>query len=49
MYVEAQAGFRKHTGTVDNAFVLHGLITHLLNKIKKYMRLLLTLLKHSIM
>ena len=35
VYVEAQAGFRKHMGTVDNVFVLHGLITHLLNENKK--------------
>ena len=35
VYVEAQAGFRKHMGTVENVFVLHGLITHLLNENKK--------------
>ena len=28
----AQAGFRAHMGTVDNSFVLHGLISHLLNQ-----------------
>ena len=35
VYIEAQAGFRQHMGTVDNIFVLHGLITHLLNNNKK--------------
>ena len=28
VYIEAQAGFRKSTSTVDNVFVLHRLITH---------------------
>ena len=31
VYVEAQAGFRKNMGTVDNIFILSGLITHILN------------------
>ena len=31
IYIEAQAGFRKHMSTVDNIFVLNGLITHCLN------------------
>ncbi len=31
IYIEAQAGFRKDMGTRDNIFVLHGLITHMLN------------------
>ena len=31
-YVEAQAGFRKHMNTIDNIFVLHGVINHLLNE-----------------
>ena len=35
IYVEAQAGFRKHMGTIDNIFVLHGVINHLLNENKK--------------
>lgn len=35
IYIEAQAGFRSHMSTVDNIFVLHGLITHLLNEGKK--------------
>lgn len=26
VYIEAQAGFRKNMGTVDNIFVLHGVI-----------------------
>ena len=34
IYVEAQAGFRKHMGTIDNIFVLHGVINHLLNENK---------------
>ena len=32
VYIEAQAGFRKHMGTVDNIFVLNGLSTHCLNE-----------------
>ena len=35
VYIEAQAGFRSEMGTVDNIFVLHGLITHLINQGKK--------------
>lgn len=31
VYIEAQAGFRNGMGTIDNIFVLHGLITHCLN------------------
>lgn len=31
IYIEAQAGFRKHISTVVNIFVLNGLITHCLN------------------
>ena len=31
IYVEAQAGFRKCMGTVDNIFILNNLITHCLN------------------
>ena len=34
VYIEAQAGFRKHMGTVDNIFVLNGLITHCINENK---------------
>ena len=33
--IEAQAGFRPGMSTVDNNFVLHGLITHVLNSSKK--------------
>jgi len=29
VYIEAQAGFRQHLGTVDNNFVFYGPITHL--------------------
>ena len=32
VYVEAQAGFRKSMGTVDNIFILNSLITRSLNK-----------------
>ena len=35
VYIEAQAGFRECMGTVDNLFVLHGLISHTLNKNEK--------------
>ena len=35
VYIEAQAGFRSKMGTTDNIFVLHGLITHLINEGKK--------------
>ena len=35
VYIEAQAGFRECMGTVDNIFVLHGLISHVLNKGEK--------------
>ena len=33
--IEAQAGFRPGMSTTDNIFVLHGLITHILNQGKK--------------
>ena len=37
VYVEAQAGFRKGMSTVDNVFILHGLISHsLTNKTNLY-------------
>ena len=36
VYIEAQAGFRKSMSTVDNVFVLHGLITHTLNGGKRF-------------
>ena len=35
VYIEAQAGFRQNMSTVDNVFIIHGLINHLLNKNKK--------------
>ena len=35
IYVEAQAGFRKNMGTIDNIFVLHGVINRMLNENKK--------------
>ena len=31
VYIEAQAGFRKHMSTTDNSFVLNGLITYCIN------------------
>ena len=31
VYIEAQSGFRAKMGTVDNIFVLHGLINHMIN------------------
>ena len=31
VYIEAQAGFRKHMSTIDNIFVPNGLITHCIN------------------
>ena len=33
--IEAQAGFRANTSTIDDVFVLHGLISHILNHGKK--------------
>ena len=33
--IEAQAGFRSHMSTVDNIFVLHNLISHVLNQGKQ--------------
>jgi len=35
VYMEAQAGFRSNMSTVDNMYVLHGLLTHILNKGKQ--------------
>lgn len=35
IYIEAQAGFRKHMSTIDNLFVLFNLIIHFLNKGEK--------------
>ena len=35
IYMEAQAEFRENMGTIDNIFVLHGVINHLLNENKK--------------
>lgn len=35
VFIEAQAGFRKGMSTVDNVFILHGLITHMVNQGKK--------------
>ena len=35
VFIEAQAGFRENMSTVDNIFVLHGLITHFLNNSKR--------------
>ena len=35
VYIEAQAGFVAVMSTVDNSFVLHGIINHLINKVEK--------------
>ena len=35
IYIEAQAGFRKEMGTIDNIFILHGLIKHFINESKR--------------
>ena len=35
VYIEAQSGFRECMGTTDNLFVLHGLISHVLNRGEK--------------
>ena len=35
VYIEAQAGFRKHMGTTDNIYILNGILTNLLNENKK--------------
>jgi len=35
VYIEAQAGFRSNMSTTDNIFVLHGLITHMINSSKR--------------
>ena len=35
VYIEAQAGVRPNMGTVDNVFVLQGIITHVLNQGKQ--------------
>ena len=35
VFIEAQAGFRKCMSTTDNVFILHGLVSHMLNQGKK--------------
>ena len=35
VFIETQAGFRKGMSTADNAFILHGLVSHMLNQDKK--------------
>jgi len=35
VYIEAQVGFRANMGTVDNIFVLHGILKHMLNTGKR--------------
>ena len=35
VYIEAQAGFRKNMGTIDNIFIINNLITQILNENKK--------------
>ena len=34
--IEAQAGFKKGMSAADNAFILHGLVPHMLNQGKSY-------------
>ena len=43
VYIEAQSGFRAGMGTVDNIFVLHGVIKHCLSEGKRCMLPLWTL------
>ena len=38
IYINAQAGFRKHMGTIDNIFVMHSLIKHFINEVNDYMQ-----------
>ena len=47
VYIEAQAGFRKNMGTIDNIFVLHGLIQHFINNKNNFSLLLSILLRLS--
>ena len=35
VFIEAQAGYRKGMSTVDNVFILYGLITHMVNQGKR--------------
>ena len=49
IYVEAQPGLRKNMGTIDNIFVLHSVINHMLKKIRNYMLLLLIVLRLLVM
>lgn len=35
VFIETQAGFRKGMSTVENVFIVHGLISHILNQGKK--------------
>ena len=35
VFIEAQAGFRPGMSTIDNIFILHGVISHMLNQGKK--------------
>ena len=32
IYIEAQAGYRANMSTIDNIYVLHGLINHFINR-----------------
>ena len=45
VYIESQVGFRKNMGTVDNVFILHGKVTHLLNNNEKMFALFVVLLR----
>ena len=35
VYIEAQAGFRSNMGTADNMFIVHGILSHMLNQGKQ--------------
>ena len=35
VYIESQAGFRNGMGTIDNIFILHGLISHCIDNNRK--------------
>lgn len=36
VYTESQAGFRKNMGTIDNVFILDGIISHCLNNGERF-------------
>ena len=48
IYVEAQLGFRKNMCTVDNDFILHGILTHSFNDFEVRYSLWYKLLKYGV-